>query len=278
MSTSSLSLLVTGASGHLGRRVVQELVQAGHQVHATDQRPANGLDCRFTIADLRDHEQVNPLLADVDAVVHLGNHPTLIHPQRTFNDNVAINLNVFQGAAEVGVPRIVFASSLQLIGGHPDHRTVTHLPPLPAYPINGDTPPTPTNTYALSKSVSEVMLRYYVERCGLSAVAIRYPLLLGTGVPDWALDPEVDETVVREGFSVLSLPDAAGLVAAILAHPRPGFRIYAPGFSARCTDKTNADRRREYYLHLPVNDEELIHDPRITAETGWTPTRPTSYP
>ena len=182
MTARSGRVLVTGAAGRLGGAVVPVLVRAGHDVVATDLvTPATDLGAPVTVADLRDHRAALDVLAGVDAVVHLGNRPGIgrTPPQVVFNENVTINENVFQGAAEQGVGRIVFASTLQLIGSHPDTRTVVAPPDRPRFPIDGDTAPASSNVYALSKEVSEVMLRYYAERCGIVAVALRFPLLHG---------------------------------------------------------------------------------------------------
>ena len=175
-----LKVLVTGAAGRLGRVVASRFYDSGHDVLATDiaelpEPPPH----RFERADLLDHESASALLNGIDVLLHIGNLPGLgsTPPQLVFNQNISINANMFQGAAEQGVPRIVFASTLQLIGSHLDSRTVVTPAAVPTYPMDGSTPADPSNLYALSKSVSETMLSYFATRCGVDAVALRFPLL-----------------------------------------------------------------------------------------------------
>ena len=264
-------ILVTGAAGRLGRHVVRHLHEAGHEVTASDQVKTTKFDCPFVLTDLRDHARATSLVREFRTVIHLGNIPGLKHPQTTFNDNVTINQNVFQAAAEGRASRVIFASTLQLIGSHLDARTVRHPPPPPSYPLDGSTPPQSANTYALSKSVSELMLRYYVERCGLDGVAVRYPLIIGPDYPPGLAEEPITDTIIREGFSVLSFDDAARLAKDIVEHPLPGFRIYSPGVSRRQPRYTNAELRRKFYPDLPASDDDLIDNSLITTDVGWTP-------
>lgn len=274
MSAAAISrVLVTGACGRIGQAVSLWLHQAGLNVRTTDrlESPDPSSLPAYVTADLRNHTQIYPLLEDIEAVVHLANHPTPGHPQTTFNENVSVNQNVFQAAVEQGVQWVVFASTIQVLGSVVDTDSVRHAPPRPSYPISGDTPPAPANTYALSKSVSEDMLRYYVDRCGLNAVALRFPLVIPPNSPTDYLRPEISHAVIHQGFSCMTTGDCAELVAAILAQPLSGFRIYSPGYSGRCPETPRSELKQKYYPELTVDDSPLIDDQRIEAETGWKP-------
>lgn len=173
------TVLVTGVAGRLGSAVARLFHHEGYDLVTTDLVDPRAAPYRFVRADLRDHAAASALLAGVDVVLHIGNHPGIgsTPPQVVFNENIAINENVFQGSAEQGVGAIVFASTLQLIGSHIDDRTVVTGPRRPVYPLDERAVPDPSNVYALSKSVSEVMLRYYADRCGIACTALRLPLL-----------------------------------------------------------------------------------------------------
>lgn len=270
MSHSS-KVLVTGAAGRLGRQVVGLLAPDYPNLLATDVVAPDDLPYTVRVCDLRDHAAVSELMQGIDTVVHLGNHPRLIHPQVTFNENVTINLNVFQAAAEQGAKRIVFASTVQLIGSHVDERTVLHPPAPPAFPISEKTAPAPANTYALSKTVSEMMLRYYADRCGLSCVAIRFPLITGERFRQHPRFNQIDADVLFEGFGVLSNSDSAELCAAVLVTDLPGFRVYSPGVSGRCSETPLPELIEKYYPGLSPDLPSLIDNATITRETGWAP-------
>lgn len=273
MSGPRPKVLVTGAAGRLGSTVARLFHAEGYPVLATDVVDAGAVPYPFERRDLRDHVATSALLAGVDAVLHIGNHPGIgsTPPQVVFNDNVSINENVFQGAAEQGVGTIVFASTLQLIGSHVDERTVVTEPVRPVYPLDETAVPDPSNVYALSKTVSEVMLRYYADRCGLACTALRLPLLhrhesrfeVGSG-GERAVD-------VFEAFSGLSYDDAARLFLAVVRAGLPGYRVYLAGTSHRHRDRSVAELIDLYYPDVPAGTPDLIDISTITEETGWRP-------
>ena len=266
-------VLVTGAAGRLGGAVCSVLAEAGVELLATDVRSDADVDHPLELADLRDHAEALRVLADVDAVVHLGNRPGIgrTPPQVVFDENVAINENVFHGAAERGVRRIVFASTIQLLGSHPDERTVVDPPPPPRFPVDGDTPPRPSNAYALSKTVSETMLRYHAERCGIDAVALRFPLLHHGDGRRLVATGEETTTDVHEGFTGLRYDDAAAAVLAVLRARLPGFRVYVPATSHRHRDLSVPELIERFYPELPPTLPDLVDTSAITRDTGWRP-------
>lgn len=268
---TSTQVLVTGAAGRLGHTVAELFHAEGFELLATDVVDAPDVPYRFVRADLRDHLAVSTLLDGIDVVLHIGNHPGIgpRPPQLVFNENIAMNENVFQGAAERGVSRIVFASTLQLIGSHVDDRTVVDPPPRPTFPLSGDTPPTPSNVYALSKTVSEIMLRYYAERCGIQCTALRFPLLhrqQDSIMVDSGAERPDD---ILEGFTGLTYDDAASLFLAVVNTDLTGFRIFMAGTSHRHRDLDLPDLIRTHYPELDPTTPDLIDLSTVTRETGW---------
>lgn len=271
MTARTERVLVTGAAGRLGGAVASRFHTEGFDLLATDVVDAGDVPYRHERVDLLDHEATSALLENIDVVLHLGNHPGIgpVPPQVVFNENIAMNENVFQGAAERGVSRIVFASTLQLIGSHVDDRTVVDPPARPTFPLSGDTPPTPSNVYALSKTVSEVMLRYYAERCGIQCTALRLPLLhrhqdsimVGSG------GERVDD--IFEGFTGLSYDDAASLFLAVVDTDLAGLRIFMAGTAHRHRDLALPDLIRRHYPDLDPDTPELIDLTTLTRDTGW---------
>jgi len=263
-----MKVTLTGAAGFLGSSVCRALLDAGHEVHATDIAYRNDLPVRLDVADLLDTASCYKLVEGSEAVVHLGNHPGWWgrYAQRVFNENVQMDMNVFQAALEVGARLILFASSIQTIGSQS-----VGQPLLPPYlPLDSDVPARPRNPYALSKQTGEVMLDYYCAVGSLSAVAVRFPMITAPQRrPRWGPGAE-------EAFAFLDIADAARLVVAILAGPRPGFRIYLPAARANALGRPAADVIREHYsgvtLKRPIEEiDSLVDISRIREETGWEP-------
>ncbi|WP_152360401.1 NAD-dependent epimerase/dehydratase family protein [Microlunatus speluncae] len=163
-------ICVTGATGKAGRAVVADLREHGYDVRATDltvtpdQRRAGVLQ-----ADLTDYGQAVEVLAGAAAVVHLANIPApgIATPAVTFNSNITMNFNVFQAAAELGLGRVVWASSETTLG------LPFETPPRYA-PVDEDHYPLPTSTYALSKVASETIAEHLAQWSGIPFIGLRF--------------------------------------------------------------------------------------------------------
>ena len=114
-----MQILVTGASGRIGRYVVKELVNAGHNVTGVDVLPAEGGISPFLRVDLADAGEVYQALAvaEVEAVVHLGAwaNAGIVPDTRTYGDNVQGTFNLFQACADLGIS-VWFSASAQVYG------------------------------------------------------------------------------------------------------------------------------------------------------------------
>lgn len=164
-------IVVTGAAGRLGRKVVAELLGHDYQVLATDLKRPEALPCRFLQADLTDAAAVLDVLAGADAVVHLGAIPgPLARPASvTFRNNVLSTWNVAETAAALGLERIVSASSVFALGWH--ESPVAYWPE--SVPVDESQPTTPFEAYGLSKVVGEEIVAAVSRRCGIPAVSLR---------------------------------------------------------------------------------------------------------
>jgi len=163
-------ICVTGAAGQAGRAVVRDLREHGYEVAATDIVVAG--EDRFEgmlRADLTDYGQAIEALRGADAVVHLANIPApgLATPPVTFNTNMTMNFNVFQAAANLGLSRVVWASSETTLGLPFD------VPPRYA-PVDEDHYPLPTSTYALSKVATETIAGHFAQWSGIPFIALRF--------------------------------------------------------------------------------------------------------
>ncbi len=273
MTSSQQTVLVTGAAGRLGATVAALLHDEGYDLIATDLVDTRDVPYRFRQADLLDHRAASAILEGVDVVVHIGNRPGigLTPPQVVLNENVSINANVFQAAAEHGVAGIVFASTLQLIGSHVDDRTVTMPPSPPLYPLSGATPPDPANLYALSKDLSETMLRYYADRCGITSTAIRFPMLHRHDDRVTVRTGEETAVDLLEGFTGLTYDDAARLFLAVIRSELRGYHVFMVGTAHRHRDLSRTELIRRHYPDVPPGTTDLVDITDVVEATGWQP-------
>lgn len=172
-----MNVLVTGGSGRIGRYVVRDLIAAGHTVTNADLAPSPGLPGAFLRVDLTDPGDCYQALAysKSEAVVHLGAwaNAGVVPDTRTYGDNVRGAYNVFQACADLGIHRIVYASSAQVYG-------FAHAAPHCA-PVDEDHPLRPCNSYALAKVAAEEAAAYFVKHFGLNILSFRF---MGVRMPN----------------------------------------------------------------------------------------------
>lgn len=252
-------VLVTGASGKLGRVVVAELARPGSgltPVAVDREAPAGGdLDgVPVRTLELTDQAAVREAVAGCDAVIHLAAYPRpgIVPDATLFANNTQATYQVLEVAAAGGVGTVVLASSASAYG-----MTYARRPFSPRYvPIDEDHPLLAQDAYALSKVVDEATAQRFARGFGLAAVALRFHLVAWPGqvadlVARLAADPgpearnlwgyvEVHDAAracvaalrVKEGFHAVNVCAADTLCAAptaeLLARYHPSTEVREP--------------------------------------------------
>lgn len=177
-----MKILVTGANGFVGRNLCLALSRQQHAVvaavRAVDQCD-DGLLQTVTIAAIDADSDWSAALHDVDVVVHLAARvhvmrDVAVDPLAEFRQvNVAGTLNLARQAAQNGIKRFVFISSIGVNGN------VTAFD----QPFAAEDTPDPHDAYTISKYEAELGLRNLAKMTGLEVVIVRPPLVYGYGAP-----------------------------------------------------------------------------------------------
>lgn len=175
-----MRVLVTGASGFVGRPLVSALATAGHEVTAAVRNPAtagfaDGVRVR-QVADLGPDTNWQDALEGAEAVAHLAARVHVMNdraadPLAEFRHaNTAATRHLAKAAADAGVRRLVFVSTVKV---HGDTNGAT--------PIRETDDPRPSDAYGRSKWEAEQALIEVAGRNDMEAVILRPPLVYGPG-------------------------------------------------------------------------------------------------
>jgi nucleoside-diphosphate-sugar epimerase len=176
------TVLVTGASGFIGRALTTRLLGSGRfAVKASVRHPSSllsdGIE-QVVTGDLGPDTNWQAALSGADIVVHLAARAhvlseSTVDPLAEFRRvNVDATMNLARQACAAAVRRFVFVSSIGVNGNSTT-----------GAPFSERDAPRPQEAYAVSKHEAEQALRALPVECGLETVVIRPPLVYGPGAP-----------------------------------------------------------------------------------------------
>src|SRR5262245_47618995 len=173
-----MRILVTGGAGLFGSHVVDEYLQAGHEVLVVDnlstgKRENLPAQARLVEADIQDSVVRHLMVQEKIEVV--SHHAAQMDVRRSVADplydarvNILGMLNVLEGARAARVKKFIFASSGGAIYGEQE-----------AFPAAEEHPTAPISPYGVSKRAGEHYLYFYRVEYGLSSIALRYANIYG---------------------------------------------------------------------------------------------------
>lgn len=175
-----MKVLVTGASGFVGRALVERLrSDAELQVRLTLRRAMGASDVEFIkIEDISGTTDWRMALEGIDVVVHLAARAHILNdhdadPLPAFRRvNTQGTLNLAQQAQIARVKRFIFISTIGVNGAQTQAQALTE-----------DSPVSPHSPYAQSKYEAECGLLGMIKPGGMEIVIIRPPMIFGVQAP-----------------------------------------------------------------------------------------------
>ena len=236
------SVLIVGVAGEIGTAVstrLPELLGNRWVVRGADLRAddAHGIEP----LDITDLEAYSDVCAGIDTLVHLaGERDDTASWELLHGPNVVGAHHAFEAASRAGCRRVIFASSVHVLLGHP-----------PETPLGPDTPTRPANLYGATKVWGESLARLYSDQFGLSCFCLRIGWV---GAPDDARKLRVP--AARDVY--LTYDDAARLVAACVTAPDDVRFALLNAASANSGSRFSVDATRRVVGYEPRDDAQAL--------------------
>lgn len=172
-----MRFLVTGGAGFIGSRIAKEMVTKGDVIVLDNLSVGNmknvPAECEFILGDIRNKADISKAMKNVDIVFHNAAFVSIRGSFGKLREDIESNclgtLNVLEKAADVGVKKIIFASSMAVYG------EPQSLPVKESDPLNSVSP------YGFSKAKSEMYCKIFEDNRGLTSVILRYFNTYGIG-------------------------------------------------------------------------------------------------
>lgn len=184
-----MKVLITGATGFIGRVLHRALIARGHVVEGTTRLPTAG----FHPCDLCDDNAVIDVIQKVkpEAVVHMAAVATVTNgcTMDYYATNVVGTENLLNALSAFPQPvRFLFMSTAGVYGNHPVERLAEHLPPLPVH------------HYGLSKLAAEQVVRNLAG--SMDFTIVRPFNVVGAGQNDSFIVPKLVGAFARNERSI----------------------------------------------------------------------------
>ena len=189
------TVLVTGATGFLGKYVIEELVEHGYQIRAFGRnskvgRSLENSSVSFFQGDLTKADDVLEACKGMDLVVHAGALSTVWGPWEDFYQaNVLGTKYVLEGCRQTGIQRLVYVSSPSIYAAPKDQLAIKE----------SDAPEENNlNNYICSKLASEKLFKDYPD---VPSIILRPRGLFGIG--DTSILPRVINLSQKIGIPLI---------------------------------------------------------------------------
>ncbi len=173
-----MRILISGGAGFLGAHLARALLERGDEVTCLDLVGSSplldGLPLRTARADVSSWAELFHAVGEArpEVIFHAAGILSAFaeeRPQAAFSANAIGTYNVLEAATLLGVPRVVFTSTI-----------ATYGPGVPKT-VDEETPQRATTMYGVTKAFGENLGAYYWRRFGLDFRGVRLPSVIGAG-------------------------------------------------------------------------------------------------
>jgi nucleoside-diphosphate-sugar epimerase len=173
-----MKILITGATGFIGRHLVKTLSEEGHSIRCLVRKSSNidflkVFGCEFFYGDLYQAGTLQGISKDIDIVYHLGGVVISRNKGDFYRTNVLGAKNLLETCKTENIKRFIYISSIAVYSPPQEHILLTEESPLD-----------PITPYGKSKLEAERLVLQYSKQYGLPAVIIRAPLIYGPDHPE----------------------------------------------------------------------------------------------
>ena len=273
-----MKLLLTGATGRVGRHLLPRLVAKGHDVRAVARGEAGATQVKAAgaepvLADLLEPDGYRGALAGRDAVVHLAAVLRSTDADEIRRANVEVTRRLADATLEAGVGRFVAASTTLVYPGGLGR---------PATEDDRPAPPPAWGVYPATKAEADQALLALHRDRGLGVRIVRFAFVYGEG------DPHLAESLGWAGrwpghqrLQLLHHADAAQAVLRALEAPGVDGRVYNAADESPVTAVELHALNGVPFPHRPEGEADLWHaivdTTRIRRELGFRPWYPSVW-
>ncbi|MGO1075787.1 NAD-dependent epimerase/dehydratase family protein [Inquilinus sp. CA228] len=253
--TRTKTIALTGGSGRIGRAVAAAALRRGHRIVSIDRAaPAEAQEnIRFVQADIGDYDALVDAFRGCDALIHMaaipspGHHPDhIVH-----NNNVTGSYNALRAAVEVGITRIVQASSVNAIGlSFSREAHFDYLPLDEAHPNYTEEP------YGLSKWICEQQADTFARRYGrLRIASMRFHLVVDERAQAGAVYGFVTKEASKHLWAYTLYDSASRACLLALDAPFKGHEVFYITAPDTVMDVPSLDLVARFFPDVPVRGD-----------------------
>jgi uronate dehydrogenase len=232
------TILLTGAAGRIGTALRKSLKNY-YYFRCVAHKSMKFAD-DIVVADIIDFDAIRQAMHGVDAVIHLAANSRIDQPwQDVYTSSIGGTYNVFEAARQVGIKKIIYASSSYVSSWQEVKQKK---------PVTPDMPVSPDTLYGVGKLFGETLGRYFAEKYNMSIICLRIGAFYVIPPPPKHSDDPILSTWC-------SANDLAQLVQKTLDTDNLGFQIFygVSNNTRRLWDISNAEQLIGY---KPQDDAE----------------------